>query len=550
MYKKNELISDALVSKQETNLNKLSNFNSYSTMKISSNDYEFHNILKLRADIYIDEFGFLNENMKQESGEEIGDEYDFLDSTAHFAVYGNRDNSSEILGTIRIIQKDSEATLPIEKFFKDEIGQVPEGASEVSRFMVRKNYRAKESDLFVSLLLIRAGIDHLLKTQSSMSYAVLEKELVSHLKDRIGIPYRILSEETYLEEYNSYNYATAVEPNQILEAVYRHDRELIQRRSDNTLETKEMAFGPFFQNGAEGKWEKDCDINDLLAPNSIQKSIDRNTGFISKEDQSKLSASTVAIAGVGGDGGRLAIELARLGVKKFRLADPECFEYENLNRQEGSEYESINKNKAIIIAQSILKINPHADVTVYPYGVNETNISQFIYNSDLVIDETEMTIPNIGVMIAQEARNQNISVLMALNVGYGCQVTSFKPDGYPLEKKLGLQKDVDISEIKGTQIGLDKWLAYIPSYVERKIFKDVESGKISAPSLIPGVDSAASIGATEAIKHLTNKKPIYAPKVIIHDSYEHKTKVSNFPTMSFGVSALKMILRDKIKNKH
>jgi molybdopterin/thiamine biosynthesis adenylyltransferase len=246
----------------------------------------------------------------------------------------------------------------------------------------------------------------------------------------------------------------------------------------------------------------------------------------------------------------LAVELARLGVSHFQLADPESFEFENLNRQEGSGYESVDKNKARVIADEILKINPFANVTVFPNGVSESNISQFIDRSDLVIDETEMNLPELGVMIAQEARAQNIPVLMALNVGYGCQVTSFNPRGYTFEKKMGLKKDISVDEARGKEIGLYRWLAHIPSYVDYEVFKDVELGKISAPSLVQGVDSAASIGATEAIKHLTNKKPVYAPRVIVHDAYEHKTVVSRFPLARFSVSALKMIVRSKLKSKH
>lgn len=537
------------VHEQESNYEK-PQFNEYETVRVFPADSRFTDVLRLRADVYVDELEFLDKDQKLKTGEEVGDKYDLLNSTAHFAVYGKNEDVSEIIGTIRVIQKDDLHPLPIENYFKDDIGHVPPGSTEVSRFILKKEFRAKESELFASLLLIRAGINRLLELKSPNSYAVLEKDLIYHLRDNLGIPYKILGDKKYLEEYNSENYATVVEPDKIIEAVHKHDRELYFNKKKNVYQSKEIVFGPFFQNGLGEGWGQFTKLKDLSFPKSRQKSLDRNRGFLSKEDQEKIIKSRVSIAGVGGDGGRLAVELARLGVSNFQLADPESFEFENLNRQEGSNYESIDKNKAMIIANEILKINPFANVTVFPDGVSESNISQFIDKSNLVIDETEMTLPELGVMIAQEARLQNIPVLMALNVGYGCQVTSFKPKGYTFEKKMGLKKDVNIDEIRGKEIGLHKWLAHIPSYVNYEVFQDVESGEISAPSLIQGVDSAASIGATEAIKHLTNKDPVYAPRMIVHDAYEHKTIVSNFPLLRFSISALKMIARSKLKSKH
>src|SRR5690606_16749527 len=118
------------------------------------------------------------------------------------------------------------------------------------------------------------------------------------------------------------------------------------------------------------------------------------------------------------------------------------------------------------------------------------------------IDETEMTIPKLGVMINRKAREDGQTVLMVLNVGFGCQVTSYTPDGISFEKRLGLPEGISIEELEDVQVGLDKWLAHIPSYVDMDVFEKVNNGEMSAPSLVQGVDAAASIGATEAVKHL------------------------------------------------
>lgn len=87
----------------------------------------------------------------------------------------------------------------------------------------------------------------------------------------------------------------------------------------------------------------------------------RNLGFVSPCEQHQLGEALVAIAGVGGDGGLAAEMLARMGVQRFRLADPEVFSSENLNRQNGCDATTLGLNKAKVIADIIRRINPDAE---------------------------------------------------------------------------------------------------------------------------------------------------------------------------------------------
>lgn len=69
----------------------------------------------------------------------------------------------------------------------------------------------------------------------------------------------------------------------------------------------------------------------MLKPHAPE--FERNLGFLTLEEQERINNSVVAIAGAGGDGGLLALQFARLGVGEIRLADPDPFEAENINRQ-------------------------------------------------------------------------------------------------------------------------------------------------------------------------------------------------------------------------
>ena len=220
---------------------------------------------------------------------------------------------------------------------------------------------------------------------------------------------------------------------------------------------------------------------------------DRNLGFMTERDRNTLNESVVAIAGTGGDGGELAVKLARMGVRKFKLADPEVFDLENLNRQEGSNYETIGRNKAEGIAEIIEKIHPDAEIELFTDGVTEDNVEKFIAGSDVVIDETEYTVADIGVMIAREARKNNLPVFMGLNIGHGGQVTVYPPWGKTFEEHLGIDPSMSLEEIRKQDIPLDKWVHRIPKDADMNVFNEVASGNISAPSVVTGVGMAAGM---------------------------------------------------------
>lgn len=285
---------------------------------------------------------------------------------------------------------------------------------------------------------------------------------------------------------------------------------------------------------------------------SVERAVERNLGFFSEEEQEILSNSTVAIAGAGGDGGMLAIQLARLGVGNFRLADPDPFEEENLNRQAACTTATIGENKAVAVGGYIQSINPHARVDAYTEGITPDNAEEFVKGADLLIDETEFTIHAIGVRLARAAREEGVANLQVLNVGFGAQVTAYSPDDrkHSFERRLGLTNEMPIEEVAETDVDIDRWLAYVPKYVDREVFEQVARGEKSAPSVAPGVAMAASVGATQAVLHLLNKKnhreePVTFPRTQIFDAMTGTAKTVKHPRLHFLTSAIRMSLRTK-----
>lgn len=253
---------------------------------------------------------------------------------------------------------------------------------------------------------------------------------------------------------------------------------------------------------------------------------DRNLGLISDEEQKRLQQSTVAVAGVGGDGGLVAEGLARLGVGSLVLADPETFEKENLNRQNGSSIYTIGRNKAEVLAEIIQGINPDAEVRTYTKGVTPENAADFLDKVDLLVDETEFTMPYLAVLLGRQARTRRLVMLTGFNVGFGTVVTSFVPDGQTIENYLGLSDDVPLDP--DMHVPLDRWLPRLPAYIDGTLVEKVSRGEVPAPTVMPGVQLAAGVVITEAYRHLVGRETenaIVAPDVFWFDAFTRQSEL-------------------------
>jgi molybdopterin/thiamine biosynthesis adenylyltransferase len=282
------------------------------------------------------------------------------------------------------------------------------------------------------------------------------------------------------------------------------------------------------------------------------KEYDRNYGFWNEAEQKRLNESKVSIAGVGGDGFQLGHKLAMMGILNFRVADPEVFEPENSNRVFGAKTSTYGCNKAEVFRDMVMDIRPEAKVTVYNEGVNTDNIDEFIGDSDLVFDESELTHLELGAMIARKAREKRIPNIWAINLGFSGIVTSFHPtNGITFEKMMGISEKAPLDEIKDMKVDFSRCLPYIPKYGDIQSLIAVQNGA-SLPSISQGVDVASALGTTEAFLHLTQdlgnhrKKPTWAPKFRYMDAYTGESGVIRNPRASYYLGMMTLIGRLKL----
>jgi bacteriocin biosynthesis cyclodehydratase domain-containing protein len=106
--------------------------------------------------------------------------------------------------------------------------------------------------------------------------------------------------------------------------------------------------------------------------------------------QTRLRNARVSILGLGGLGGRVALELASLGIGELRIIDGDVVETSNLNRQIQFRERDIGLPKARVTAERLRELN--SALTVYAREErleSEDELAEFIAGSDLVVDAAD-----------------------------------------------------------------------------------------------------------------------------------------------------------------
>ncbi len=143
----------------------------------------------------------------------------------------------------------------------------------------------------------------------------------------------------------------------------------------------------------------------------------RNKYLITKEEQDKYYNSRIGVLGMS-VGSHAALTIAMTGGSKFiKIADPDILSGSNLNRIRTG-YQNIGISKVISVAREIYLMNPYAEVNVYPEGLTNENINEFLTGGgklDCLIEE--MDNPFFKFKIRELARDLRIPVIMGTDNG-------------------------------------------------------------------------------------------------------------------------------------
>lgn len=177
------------------------------------NEDIFNAYLRLRANVYIDQTGMLEPELRQEDQTE-SDKDDAR--SLHIAVLENQSSYAEttrnnlsrvaVVGAMRVIEKEqgNDDRLPIEDFFEKELnGFVTEvGSNEISRYIVRhENPRHKK---VVRDLMHATALAYIVQNNLGPTLAVVEPELEQTLQKQ-GVPFTRIADPKLVPKYNDLN---------------------------------------------------------------------------------------------------------------------------------------------------------------------------------------------------------------------------------------------------------------------------------------------------------------------------------------------------------
>jgi hypothetical protein len=230
----------------------------------------------------------------------------------------------------------------------------------------------------------------------------------------------------------------------------------------------------------------------------------RNAGFVTEVEQATLRSSRVLVCGVGGMGGAAAHTLARVGVGRLTITDPDFFDASNLNRQTFANIDTLGAPKAEATRAALLRINPTLDVRVV--GANWVEcLDELLAEHGVVVNA--MDDPRAGIQLYREARAWGVTVVDAYTSPYP-SVTAVGPEDPRPEERLEFATvGVPAADITTEQLR-DAFLAEL-DYVSRvstgigrldpRVVAEIIEGGRPRSSFCPVVTIAGNLMAFEAI---------------------------------------------------
>lgn len=236
----------------------------------------------------------------------------------------------------------------------------------------------------------------------------------------------------------------------------------------------------------------------------------RNFGFVTNDEQTRLRAGGIFIAGVGGMGGACLASLVRTGVGRLGIADIDRFELSNLNRQVFANVDTLGQEKAAASAAAVKRINPDIDLEVFgsDWTARLPDIAQrygVIVNG---CDDVAATVELYRV-----ARQKGATVIDAYASPLP-SVTVVRPDVPRPEERLGYPtrgkawNTLTKAETRGAFL---KELEYVlihsssAFHVDMRAAAEVATGKRSRMSFAPMVITTGNLMAYEALQLLMGR---------------------------------------------
>jgi len=172
----------------------------------------------------------------------------------------------------------------------------------------------------------------------------------------------------------------------------------------------------------------------------------RNQTSIDVDQQKVLLHKRIAIIGLGGLGGHIIDQCARIGIGHIIGFDPDCFDQTNLNRQLLCNEQVIGLSKAKVASEHVKKVNSTINVQCFEVEITAFNAKTYLKDVDVVID----AVDNIATRLLLEkvCTELKVPLVSGAIAGWFGQVTVVYPHEntltkiYPSNIKHGIEKQL------------------------------------------------------------------------------------------------------------
>lgn len=238
--------------------------------------------------------------------------------------------------------------------------------------------------------------------------------------------------------------------------------------------------------------------------------LERTELLIGEQKIEQLKNAHVLIVGLGGIGSFAGEFIARAGVGTITLIDGDKFDITNKNRQLTSLTSTIDRNKAVVLAERIKEINPDAKINVIEEFVFPERVWELLntYQPDYVMDCIDSVTPKLEWLVA--CISKKIKIISHMGAGGKLDPSKVRVEtldkthncklAHHIKKRLkrkGITGFRRIKAVYSSEIQLKDSL----KLTDGTNFKRSFYGTIS---YMPGLFGL--YGAAEVIKHLTKDK--------------------------------------------
>lgn len=145
--------------------------------------------------------------------------------------------------------------------------------------------------------------------------------------------------------------------------------------------------------------------------------LERSELLLGKEKLERLSNAHVMIVGLGGIGSFAAEFIARSGIGTLTLIDGDVFDPTNKNRQLTALDSTIGKNKAVVLGERIIDINPNIKLNIVEEFVLPDRVWPLLqeYSPDYVMDCIDSVTPKLAWLLS--CKKLKIKVITHLGAG-------------------------------------------------------------------------------------------------------------------------------------